>query len=160
MSSTFNSGDPVRISFNFYGDQQVDRVLDRIADNVENATPAFEAIADRFAAAEQQQFASQGGFGGGGWAPLSPAYAAWKASRYPGGILVRTGALKGSLTSRPFGVETISNKQAVFGTAVAYAGYHQSGTSKMPARPPVQLPESERAQWVKIMQRFIVTGSV
>ena len=150
----------VRVTFDFHGDTQLDRVIDRMADRVDDASPAFEAMADRFAAAEQAQFASQGGFGGGGWAPLSPAYAAWKASRGGGPILVLTGALKGSLTSRPFGVETISNKQAVFGTAVAYAGYHQSGTSKMPARPPVKLPESERREWMKIMQRFIVTGAV
>lgn len=148
----------MRISFNFYGEQQVDRAVGRIADNVENATPAFEALADRFAAAEQAQFASQGAYGGAAWAPLSPAYAAWKAAHFPGPILVRTGALRGSLTSRPFGVETIGAMQAVFGTAVSYAGYHQSGTSKMPARPPVKLPESEKAAWAKVIQRFIVTG--
>lgn len=148
----------MRISFDFYGDQQIDRVLDRMADRVEDASPAFEELADRFAAAESQQFASQGAFGGGGWAPLSPAYAAWKASRFPGPILVRTGALKGSLTGRPLGVEMIGAQQAVFGTNIPYAGYHQSGTSKMPARPPVQLPESEKQAWVKVMQRFIVSG--
>lgn len=49
----------------------------------------------------KRQFSSEGGFAGFRWQPLSPAYAAWKASRYPGrGILHATGQTK-SAASRP-----------------------------------------------------------
>lgn len=151
---------PTRFVFDFYGDQQVDRTLVALSNHAQDARPAWNAMADRFAVAERRQFSSEGGYGSGGWAPLSPAYAARKARAYPGKpILERTGKLVGSLTRRPFDVEDIHPSYMRLGTSVAYARYHQRGTEKMPARPPVALPETERREWVRILQRFIVTGT-
>jgi phage gpG-like protein len=149
---------PISLSFDFYGDVQIDRTLERFSDAVEDARPAWEAIADRFAHVERRQFGTEGRHASGGWAPLSPRYAAWKARHYPGRpILVREGDLRASLTQRPFGVERIEPHDAWLGSDVAHGRYHQRGQG-VPRRRPIELTEQERRTWVKILQRFIVTG--
>lgn len=159
----------VSISFDFYGDVQLDRTLDRFAENVDDVSPAWEVIADDFARMEREQFATEGRRASGGWAPLSPPYARWKAIHYPGAkILHRTGDLERSLTQRPFGVEVILPTYMAIGSDVDYGAYHQQGSAfgppspgrgRLPRRRPVELRESDRVKWVKILQRFIVTGS-
>lgn len=152
---------PTRIAFEFYGDTQVERTIDRTLDRTDDATPAWDAIADSLARAERRQFDSEGGYASGGWAPLSPRYAAWKERHYPGRpILVRTGRLRASLTERPLGVEVIRPHSAILGSHVPYGLHHQRGGGRLPRRRPVELPESVRRQWVQIVQRWIVTGKV
>lgn len=150
---------PVTLTFTFYGDVQLSRTLDRFAENVDDARPAWEAIADRFAHVERRQFRSEGRASSGGWAPLSPRYGAWKARHYPGRpILERDGDLVRSLTRRPFGVEVILPDRMVIGSAVPYGQHHQRGGPNLPRRRPIELTEAERQVWVKVLQRFIVTG--
>lgn len=149
----------VSITFDFYGDAQLDRTLDRWATNVDDVTPAWNVIADDFARIEREQFASEGRRSSGGWSPLSPAYARWKAAHYPGKpILQREGDLIRSLTERPFGVEVILPGYMAIGSDVDYGRYHQRGAGNLPQRRPIELRESDRVKWVKIIQRFIVTG--
>lgn len=149
----------ILLTFDFYGDTQLERTLDRFANNVEDATPAWDAIADRLVHVERRQFASEGKSSSGGWAPLSPKYAAWKAQHYPGQpILQREGHLVRSLTRRPLGIERIEPQEAWLGSAVTYGAYHQRGAGNLPRRRPIELTEDERRTWVKILQRFIVTG--
>jgi phage gpG-like protein len=148
----------VRMSFEFYGDVQLDRTLARFVNALEDARPAWEALADRFARTEARQFRTEGGFSGG-WAPLSQEYAAWKGRHYPGKpILEREGDLKRSLTRRPFGVEVIEPGFMLVGSDVEYGRWHQQGTDRMPRRRPVEFTEGERRTWVRLLQRFIVTG--
>lgn len=148
---------PTRVTFTFYGEAQIDRTLETMAGRVEDATPIWDALADRFLDDERRQFDSEGGFGSGRWSPLSPAYAAWKAVHFPGaGILVRTGDLRASLTEGPQ-VRAITPSSMAIGSAVPYGRYHQRGDG-VPRRRPVELPESERREWVKRLQRFVVTG--
>jgi phage gpG-like protein len=145
-----------RLRFDFYGDVQLDRTLERM-EAVDDMRPAWEAIADHFAHLERRQFASQGGFSGG-WSPLSPRYAAWKARNYPGKtILRRTDDLWRSLTERPFGIEVIEKHVMVIGSDVDYGAHHQRGDG-VPRRRPIELTEAHRRTWVKIIQRYIVTG--
>lgn len=150
-----------RFTFSVEGETQIDRTLTRFADNIGDARPVWDKLAGRFARLERRQFAGEGTYSGG-WAPLSPAYAAWKARHYPGKpILERTGRLVRSLTQRPFGVEDIHPSYMRLGTDVPYAKYHQRGVpaNNLPRRRPVELPESERREFVKVLQRFIVTGT-
>lgn len=150
-----------RFTFSVYGDTQVDRTLARFADNVADATPVWEALAAKFQAAERRQFATEGRYASGGWPALSPKYAAWKARHYPGKpILEREGHLKASLTERPFGVEAIEPGYMVLGSDVSYGAYHQKGSGRLPQRRPVELTEAQRRDWVRLIQRFIVTGKV
>lgn len=149
---------PVRLTLSFYGDKQVDRTLANLELGAADARPAFDAIADDFLKIERRQFATQGGAGSGGWAPLSPKYAAWKARHYPGKtILRRTDELHTSLTVGP-AIRIIEPTTMIIGSDVDYGAYHQRGTSRMPQRRPIELTENRRREWMKILQRFIVTG--
>lgn len=148
----------VRLKLEFYGDVQLDRTLARFADNIGDARPAWDVLADRFGRLERRQFAGEGPFSGG-WQALSPDYAEWKERHYPGKpILERSGDLLRSLTRRPFGVEVLEPGFMVVGSDVDYGQWHQQGTDRMPRRRPVEFPEHERREWVRILQRFIVTG--
>lgn len=151
---------PTRISWQFFGEAQLDRTLERVVLAAADASPAFEVIADQFLVAEQQQFATEGGFGSGGWAPLSDDYARWKARHYPGSkILHRTGELERSLTVGPE-IRVIEPHMMIIGSAVEYGAFHQTGTERMPRRRPVELPEPLRRAWVKTLQRWILTGGL
>lgn len=151
---------PTRISWQFFGEAQVDRTLERVILAAADASPAFEVIAEQFLVAEQQQFATEGGFGSGGWAPLSEGYAAWKAKHYPGTkILHRTGELERSLTEGPE-IRVIEPHMMILGSAVEYGVFHQEGTDRMPRRRPVELPEVLRRAWIKTLQRWLLTGGL
>lgn len=147
-----------RFTFSVEGETQVDRTLTRFADNIKDARPVWDKLAGRFARLERRQFAGEGTFSGG-WAPLSPAYAAWKARHYPGKpILERTGELKRDLTERPLAIEVLEPGFLLLGTAREYGEFHQRGAGDLPQRRPIEFPEGERREWVKVLQRFIVTG--
>lgn len=158
------------LSFTFEGVPTIQRRLEGIDARAVDASPAFNAMGDSLRLAEVKQFNSEGAYGAGGqagyasgskWAPLSPAYEAWKSQHYPGkGILVRTGALRNSLTKRPFGIDEVHPTHVQFGSGLPYGIFHQKGTSKMPARPVISLPETLRREWVKILQRWLVTGAL
>lgn len=147
------------LSLEFYGDTQLQRTLADRVERAEDARPVWDHLADRFARLERRQFASEGAYGSGGWDPLSPRYAAWKATAYPGQtILRRDDHLFRSLTQRPLGVEVIEPHLMVLGSDVAYGAFHQAGGDRLPQRRPVELPEAERQAWVRQLQRFLVTG--
>lgn len=149
----------MRFRFSVEGETQIDRTLTRWADNIDDARPLWDKLADRFATAEARQFDSEGAYGSGGWPALSSAYAAWKAIHYPGKrILERTGALRQGLASRPFGVEVITERSLTVGSGLDYGRYHQAGGGSLPQRRPVELPESERREWVKLIGNYVRTG--
>lgn len=88
-------------------------------------------------------FASQGSVSGHPWDPLDPDYARWKMAHYgPAPMLVQSGALLRSLSyfSRR-GPNFIRTHEAVFGTSVDYAKYHQTGTRFMPRRKIIFVPK-------------------
>lgn len=150
----------MRFTFTIEGETQIDRTLARFADNIGDASPLWDILADRFVKLEARQFKSEGAYGSGGWAALSPRYAAWKAKAYPGKpILERTGALKGSLTRRPLGIEVLTPKSMTIGSGIDYGKFHQAGGGRLPQRRPVELPEGERRYWVGLIQRFVATGT-
>lgn len=137
--------------------------LDRFSDNLQDAEPAFEAMARyQVTVVNARQFTQQGSPEvGGTWAPLSPPYARWKAKRRPGRpILVFDGDLRDSMTKVNNGVYEVWNRGFVVGTAVPYATYHQNGTPTMPARPLLGSPRrSDTRELTKILQRWIVERS-
>lgn len=79
----------------------------------------------------QRNFELEGSYVGG-WAPLSPGYAAWKQAHYPGKtILRRTDALFRSLSFEnghvgPRGIFLPGERALVLGTSVDYAQFHQT----------------------------------
>lgn len=110
----------------------------------------FPELVPVLEAAVEGQFDAEGaGPSSGPWAALSAAYAAWKEGVYPGQpLLVATGALRDALTvpTSAHALRDYSSAQFNFGTAgLEYASFHQTGTSRMPARPPFDFgPDFER----------------
>jgi phage gpG-like protein len=78
------------------------------------------------------------------WARLSPRYAEWKAENYPGQPILRaTGLMQDA--------SYIYTRGDVFKVkSTRYGAYHQFGTSKMPARPWMGVPDISLKQIVPI----------
>lgn len=95
-----------------------------------------------FNATMKSRFAAQGTGGPvlGAWKPLSKNYAAWKRANYPGRkILTLRGYLREGMTNDAslYAWRHSNDVEFSFGTrGVPYAEFHQTGTRKMPARPP------------------------
>jgi len=142
----------IRLTFEVAGAIQLDKALDGYANALKDFRPVFKDIAADFIEIEQRQSESQGG---GSWAPLSADYAAWKERHFPGQkILQLSGELMASMTGVGAGhVEEISKDRLMIGSTAFTGMLHQLGTSRMPARPVIQLTESDKTGWMKIMQR-------
>lgn len=99
------------------------------------------------------QFNTEGSTGATGhWAPLSPEYGAWKAKHAPGlpllvgirptgskGQRPQTYARSGKMRMQLLNPESlhVSATRLLYAPDSDIAGYHETGTDKMPARPPV-----------------------
>lgn len=132
-----------------------DAFVDTATERSRDLRPLWNMMGDAFRTNESRIFLEQGP----GWKPLSPAYAAWKTAHYgvlP--ILVRTGALRASLTSpnAPGSVNEMTPTTATFGTSNNHAMYHQTGNlntshyplgTHPPKRPPVVITDALKRQW-------------
>ncbi|MCX7844361.1 MAG: phage virion morphogenesis protein [Candidatus Bipolaricaulota bacterium] len=143
------------------GELQVRRLIEGVIHRGQDLRPVWACIARDFHEVETRQFATEGGLGRP-WPPLSPAYAAWKAKHYPGApILVRTGRLRASLVgSTRDTVEVMEPHMLRIGTRVPYALYHQTGTSRMPPRPPIVIPEAAKDRWVRLIHAYLKDGDL
>jgi phage gpG-like protein len=102
---------------------------------IEQPAGAWKKVGSFLSMVERKQWATAGGYLGKPWKPLKPDYLQWKIrSGYSKRTLMKTGALRLSLVSRPMAIERYYKKSAVFGTNVEYAKYHQYGTRKMARR--------------------------
>lgn len=133
------------------------RRFTRFISDLADLSPAFEDMADSFRRFMAEGFDSEGAATGDRWTPLSTAYAAWKARRYPGkAILQREGILLESLTGGAGEIRVITDRHLAVGTAVPYALYHQYGTrTGLPARPVIRLSEDMKRDWMRIMHRYL-----
>lgn len=136
------------------GEQSVERLavaFERAGAEMANfGKHVFPELVPVLEAAVGRQFDAEGtGPAAGAWAQLQPAYAAWKEGRYPGQpILVATGALREALTNdaNAHALRDYTDANFNFGTqGLDYASFHQTGTSRMPPRPPFDFgPDVER----------------
>lgn len=133
--------------------------------SVESFAVAFERLADSFdnfgefvfpllvpvlEAEIAAQFDAEGHGPSGAWADLSPDYAAVKAVTYPGQPILRaTNSLWHALTDSGSvnALRDFSRDSFNFGTrGLPYAEFHQTGTGRMPRRPPLDFrPSIERS---------------
>lgn len=142
----------MRLIIDSSGEEIVSRDLVGIAGRTVDAEPAMVAILDQIRAAEREQFASRGQSGSGGWAPLAGGGEA---------TLRDTDALFEALTGETADSVAITSRTgADYGTTLPYAIRHQTGTSRMPQRRPVQLPDRVRRDIVRTLQNFVMTGAV
>jgi phage gpG-like protein len=150
----------VVITIETLGDERFIRAFNRVGEEVKDFSEPFETIYQDFAALEERRFLAQG-WPPAHWAPLSPEYAAWKQRHFPGRpILVLSGRMRaafGNVDGSSFdALKEIFETHATFGTVLPYPIYHQTGTSKMPARRPVHLEEEDKRRWALIIQRWAI----
>ena len=126
---------PIRIEIQ--GTEQLSKAFTELSRRIGDLTPVWPRVAQIFYERERQLFDSQGE---GNWVQLSARYGRWKQKHFPGyPLLQRTTEMAVSLTNRssPFSVLDMRPKNFAVGTSVPYAQFHQTGTSRMPARPPI-----------------------
>jgi len=93
-------------------------------------------------------FARQGQPSGAPWAPLKPAYAAWKMQHGYGSLIgTLMGRLRNSIVGR---ADTMRGRVEVKSQGVDYAGYFAGKTKHSPARPflPTRISLDNDAQGV------------
>ena len=123
--------------------------------------PLLAAFAELFKKDMQEQFGSEGG-NSGGWAPLTPAYEAWKADHYPGRpIGVLTGALSAAMTGGSGYMQEISDFGARMGmspgsAASPYGKYFDAGNTRgMPARHVIEISGAQAAEWTAVAHEWL-----
>jgi phage gpG-like protein len=151
----------IRLRFEVEGREPAIVEMDRLRAAIEDWKPFFrDYVAPKFFRDVERNFETEGGYVGG-WAPLSPIYAKWKATHYPGRpILQRKGRLFRSLQFAngnvgPGGVARITNTGAELGTSVPYGRFHQRGTGRMPPRRIVFLPTDAKQSYGRLLQQFV-----
>lgn len=133
----------------------LDRAFNRIEEIITDFRSVWPEVARTFYAIEQGQFGSEGARGASGkWAPLSPAYAKYKAKAFPGmPILQATTSLFDSLTSpdAPDSIFRLERDEMVIGTQREGAVYHQRL-----GRPPISLTDEDKRKIQKSIQLGLI----
>lgn len=149
--------------FEVFGDTQIARDLTRFGDRVATPIPAWEEMLVAMKDSIQEQFDTQGAHGSGGWEPLAEATISSKERKgLRPEILRATDDLMNALTGETgtaHQIEELDPEGFTFGTDLPYAAYHQMGRG-VPMRKPVEFPLSEREEFVKILQRYMIEGAV
>ena len=120
---------------------QVDAHLAQLSEGVEVLKPLWERFGKEFYSQEESLFNKAP------WKPLSPAYAERKRQEFGAKPILRaTDVLFRSLTRQGAegNIHRINDLDAEFGSNDFKAVFHQFGTSRMPARPPLAEPEVDR----------------
>lgn len=153
----------MRLTFETAGVTLIDRDLQRVGAYAGDVSPALHVVVEVMRQETKEQFATEGGHASGGWAQLAPATVLAKhRGGYRPEILRRTDALMRSLTiaGDENEIVDIQPQALTFGSSLPYAAFHQVGTSRMPARPPLAFTETAKRRIVKVIQRYIVTGEL
>lgn len=134
------------------GAAQLARRLQRWGTAIEDARPAFEKMLPYLNRGEAEVFDSSGAAIGHRW----PAAAQPERKTDPR-MLVATGQLSRSLEAQTGeSVRTTTATELRFGTRVPYGRFHETGTSRMPARPFMQMPDAINRDLVNIMHQLSV----
>lgn len=120
---------------------QVDAHLARLSQGVEVLKPLWERFGKEFYSQEESLFNKAP------WKPLSPAYAERKRQEFGSKSILRaTDVLFTSLTRQGAtgNIHRVDDMSAEFGSNDFKAMFHQFGTARMPARPPLAEPDIDR----------------
>jgi hypothetical protein len=159
---------PVTVSMN--GEVQYQRGFEMLSKQARDMTVPLSHIGRRLIEGVGRQFATEGGWSGNPWTNLSESYGAWKESKVPGlpkliGI-VRTGKpgmrpqtyqRSGRMLAEMIDPASlhVSPQRMIYAPTSGVAGYHEFGTDRMPARPPVELPLTELHEWDRTFVRWL-----
>lgn len=144
----------IRFVATIQGIEVLNRAFNRVEQYIDDFRNFWPAITKRFYDIERAQFASEGARGASGkWRALTPAYARFKARKFPGQtILKATNALFESMTSFD-GLDSIyrpEKTQLTIGSKALYAMAHQR------TRPIISLTEADKRDMQKDIQRQLV----
>lgn len=140
------------------GGERISVAFSRFADKVSDFSDFWKTrFAPQFFADVTENFETEGQ-PVGGWAPLSPGYAAWKAKKVGDQpILVRTGRLKDAFNpaGSPDQVLEVTADTVMMGTRLPYAAAHHFGNpaANLPQRRILWLRSSE--VYGKLAQRWV-----
>lgn len=138
-----------------------------MAEATADLQPAMEAMADYIQEEIDTAFKTGGASTASGlWAPLNGGYEALKRQLYPGApLLVRTGALRASLTKRGTrgGIRRITRRSMEVGSSIRVGSIrlwnlgqlHQLGTRSYPPRPIIDLTQRQRRRLLSIVRTHI-----
>ena len=148
---------PIRFTL---GDTTVySRAFQMMERQAANLTVPLREIGGMLLADVGEQFASEGGWGGSSWAPLSDRYSVWKEMHYPGmPLLVATGAMRSAMLD-PASSLDVGPHRLVYEPHSDIAIYHQDGTEVMPARPMIDIPVLELREWDRVIVRWLQATS-
>lgn len=134
-------------------------LLDEVADRAEDMSGALELVADDFIEVTEAVFASRGMLAGG-WQPLDPDWAAYKAEIGGGPPGEFTGLLRSALTSRHgnYSVRRIGTDRAVLGTNVPHAHLFNRGRGGQPPRPLIPPAAWLAARWAPMVGAYLSAG--
>lgn len=148
--------------------------FDMLSREAADMTVPLSGIGSRLVEDVGAQFGTEGSWSGHPWMQLSEPYAAWKEARVSGlPILVgikpehkgtrakptrpqhytTSGRMRDELLD--MGSVRVSPKRMLYAPISDIAGFHQEGTPKMPARPPVDLTLMELHEWDRIFVRWM-----
>lgn len=137
------------------------RTYERRVDNVRAAWPR---VGRYLASVTRRQFTTKGAFLKTPWKPLKPEYRLWKVRNgYSRAILIQTGDMRSTFTSRPMDIEEYHSNYAVFGSSHPLARYHQYGTRRngkrvLPARKILVTNKMVRSEVRDIVADYIIKG--
>jgi phage virion morphogenesis protein len=133
-------------------DRRVLEALTQLSSRVDNMTPVMEEISHVLWDGVEEAFARQADPATGQpWEALADATVRQRsrAGHWPGKILQVSGQLVASFTP-DHGPDF-----ALVGTNKEYAVFHQEGTSKMPARPPLGLSDDSAEEILAVIGRYL-----
>jgi hypothetical protein len=150
-----------------------DRFID-FAGRVDDLSVPLAEIRESLLAQVEESFATEGaGSYTGAWQPLSAIYGAWKAKRSGAPILVGLRPLHKGTRHHPARPETygvsgtmkaqmldpasavVSPMSLLYTPVSNIAGFHQTGTPKMPARPIVSLYPATLNAWGRYVVEYL-----
>lgn len=144
----------LRLTVRIKGQKEVDLLLSRIGERSSNLRQPLTEILASMRFWMRHTFKTEGGYPGPKWKGLEDLYAARKSRQFAGRtILRRSDRLFKSLTRRaPGSVGRVGKNRLEYGTTIPWAEFHQEGTRKMPARPPLRFIERDVRRWIRILQ--------
>lgn len=133
-----------------------------IGARADEARPVMEEIVDKVLDRNESAFLSRGATTGRYWDPLKASTIRIKSNfpslrMSPEDPLIRRGRLMDSLTKRDAANQTLDVDDDGFflATTLEFAEFHVTGTSRMPARPPMTIPAKHAHEYIGMINDFV-----
>lgn len=152
----------MELEFEVIGFDGVIKLLQRLSNNIEDQTSAFEKIRNSFHNIQKEQFQTEGARGASGkWKPLNSTYDRFKKSRHPGkSINEITGRLRESFTRTDAegNIERMTKDTLEMGSNIKQAVWLHEGRKFYPQRKLIDLREDDWDSWFSIVHNHIWKG--